>query len=272
VTRIVSRAEWGTRYPELYLRNAVLRAPLGEMVAHTEAGSTEPPRDEFAHMRAIERFHVEGQGWSGVGYPFVIEQPGTILEGRGWLRQGAHTETRNATAEAFCFAGHGDKKPATEAQWASARWLIGEGIRIGALVPNPKITGHRDYSLKGKSCPGNLIYPHIGRLRGITGPVDEEDDMFTDKDRELLQALHDDLAIAKGRNGHVLLRDIGAKVTDPNAVLYTTAAKVSTILDKVEQMAKIESDPRAIAEAIVSALPRQDVDAVVDAIAERLKS
>jgi len=54
------------------------------------------------------------------------------------------------------------------------RAWIGEGIRRGMLTSRPRITGHRDYS--PKSCPGNRIYPQLGRLRGVTGPESSADD------------------------------------------------------------------------------------------------
>jgi hypothetical protein len=181
-----SRVDWGALYGRGSDASGYL--PWNEVVIHTEAGAVRDEdwlilndldptlagilhSDEAAHMRAIEHYHSVNLGWSGVGYSFVIFPDGTICEGRGWGRSGAHTETRNYTAAAFCFTGHGDLMPATAAQWASAKWLIGEGIRLGHLTPNPKITGHRNYSQKGKSCPGDMIYPLIGQLRDIYGPM-----------------------------------------------------------------------------------------------------
>lgn len=99
----------------------------------------------------------------------AIAPSGTSYEARGWLREGGHTEGKNSSAHAICFLGHGDLDPATEEQWRSAERLIREGIRLGHVAPDPKITGHRDYSLKGKSCPGDKIYPELDRLRRIVG-------------------------------------------------------------------------------------------------------
>lgn len=214
--RVISRAEWGARYGR---GNDVTRnEPMGEVVVHTEAGAVRkedwPVLEELAastlslseaqKIRAIESYHAGTLGWNGIGYSFLVFPDGTVAEGRGWGRSGSHTEGRNSTAVGLCFLGHGDLQPATEAQWASSRWLIGEGIRGGHLRPNPKISGHRNYSKKGKSCPGNLIYPHIGRLRGITGPVDldPEGPEMNDEERRLLAdvlaAARDAAAEARG--------------------------------------------------------------------------
>jgi hypothetical protein len=183
-----TREDWGSQYGDG--TDVHYRLPWNEVVIHTEAGAVRDEdwlllnnldpslalmlsMDEAAHMRAIEHYHSVTLGWDGVGYSFVIFPDGTICEGRGWGQQGAHTETRNATAAAFCFTGHGDLMPATPMQWAAARWLIGDGIRVGALTPNPIISGHRNYTKKGKSCPGDLIYPHIQtKLKGIYAPVE----------------------------------------------------------------------------------------------------
>lgn len=190
--RIITRYEWGARYGRGH--DAGARLPWGEVVIHTEAGALRPEDwrelagnaaayaalhaslSETQRIQAIERFHAVTRGWEGIAYTFLITFDGTIFEGRGWGRTGAHTEGRNSTAAGVCFLGHGDMQPATAAQWDAAEWLIREGIRLGKLRPSPVITGHRDYSTKGKTCPGNLIYPNIGRLRYITGGHHQEDD------------------------------------------------------------------------------------------------
>lgn len=181
--RIITRSEWGARHGRG--NDVTSKLPWGEVVIHTEAGAIRkedwPALQELAaldlslaeeqKLRAVENFHVNTRGWNGIAYSFLIFPDGTVAEGRGWGRSGAHTEGRNSTACGVCFIGHGDLQPATEAQWAATRWLIGEGIRLGHLRPGPLITTHAKYSGKGKTCPGTLIAPHVTqRLGGITGP------------------------------------------------------------------------------------------------------
>jgi hypothetical protein len=205
--KVISRSEWGARHGRG--NDVSSKMPWGEVVVHTEAGAIRkedwPEIEAWAALnisltevqkvRAIESFHVNTRGWNGIAYSFLFFPDGTIAEGRGWGRSGGHTEGRNSTAAGFCLLGHGDKQPATEAQWQAMRWLIGEGIRLGKLKPNPKITGHRNYSLKGKTCPGNLVYPHIGRLRGITGPID----IFEDGELIMEKAVEDRFKAIEGQ-------------------------------------------------------------------------
>jgi len=171
---IITRAQWGAG-PKRG-SDVSSKLPWGEVVIHTEAGPQRSPASlgtEMGWIRAIEAFHVGPErGWDGIAYSFLIAPSGRIFEGRGWGRSGAHTEGRNSTAAGICFLGHGDKWPATDAQWSSTRGLIGEGVRLGKLQRRPKISGHKDYSQKGKTCPGTLIYPLLqAKLAGIDGPT-----------------------------------------------------------------------------------------------------
>jgi N-acetylmuramoyl-L-alanine amidase len=166
--RIIPRAEWGARHGR---GSALPDTPLGEVVVHTSdrlnPDDTSLERD-IARVQATETHHVRDRGFVGIGYSFVISPAGRIFEGRGWLREGAHTEGRNRGSHGFCFLGDGDREPATDAQWTAAHWLIGEGIRVGAVTPDPKIAPHSAYD-RAKTCPGTKILVELDRLRGITG-------------------------------------------------------------------------------------------------------
>jgi hypothetical protein len=230
--RIVPRSEWGARHG----RGSAVphRMPWGEVVIHTIAGSIRdedwPAITEAAsilhpherqQMAGIEHYHVTARGWQGIGYSFVIFEDGTICEGRGWGYSGGHTEGRNSSAAGVAFSGHGDKRPATEAQWAAAWWLISEGVRLGHLSARPLVTGHRNYSTKGKTCPGNLIYPQLHRLHNITGhqtppaPPTGDDDM-TPEQAQMLREIHEQLTVSrddKARQGPTV-RWMVAKAND----------------------------------------------------------
>lgn len=251
--RIIPRAKWGARHGRGSDVSGNL--PWGEVVAHTEAVTRSPtssPETEAQWVRNVERYHAVDRGWTGIGYSFLIGPSGAIFEGRGWGRSGAHTESRNSTAAGVCFLGHGDNQPATEAQWSSFRWLIGEGIRLGHLRREPLITGHRQYSRKGKSCPGNLIYPHLDRLRGITGTTTTTPSKSTPKptptpnteETELMAASDDIIKALKAHIDKRLMEDQGRENTEDKgddaaaAMYHTSIAKriddVGGRLDRIE--------------------------------------
>lgn len=173
---IVTRKEWGTKYPELYKTNGVYPGPWGEVVFHTGAVDKYPQDFKAAcrYMIDDEYYHVVKKKWRGIAYSFLIPPyGGDVFEGRGWLTHGAHTEYRNKTAHGIQFMGHGDEHEATKEQIQTARLLIAEGIRLETIKPNPLITGHFLYSGKGKTCPGTQIQRQLPLLRGVAlSPVE----------------------------------------------------------------------------------------------------
>lgn len=196
--RIITRAEWGARAG----RGPSGRWKRSEMVIHTEAGATvdtvadDPDTipdegwgvDDFiVRVRQIEDFHTRpksrgGRGWSAIAYSFLADPVhGWVAEGRGWGRDGSHTQAgRNQTAYAICWLGHGDRQGVTEAGWAGAELVIRDGLQRDALTAGYAVTGHRNYAKK--SCPGDLVYPSIGRLRGLTLEQKDWFDMATLED------------------------------------------------------------------------------------------
>jgi N-acetylmuramoyl-L-alanine amidase len=93
-------------------------------------------------IRDIRKWHVEENGWSDVGYHFVIESDGTVRAGRPLDRIGAHARGRNATHIGICLVGY-DKF--TDAQLKSLRG----GINILCKRFSIRIVeGHHE------ECPG----------------------------------------------------------------------------------------------------------------------
>lgn len=117
--------------------------------------------EEIALMRRVERTHL-GNGWSGIGYSFVIFQSGRIHVGRGWGREGGHTVGRNDKSIGIAFAIDGDKHDPTSEAWEAARRLIAHGVAGGHLSEDVRISGHNEYA--AKSCPGTRIAPRIQEL------------------------------------------------------------------------------------------------------------
>jgi hypothetical protein len=116
---------------------------------------------ETALMRRVERTHL-ANGWSGIGYNFVIFQSGRIYVGRGWGREGGHTVGRNDKSIGIAFAIDGDKHDPTPEAWEAAKRLIAHGVAGGHLSEDVRISGHSEYA--AKSCPGTRIAPRIQEL------------------------------------------------------------------------------------------------------------
>jgi len=161
---ITSRKEWGARAPRS--RSTVSWGQRREFIVHYSEGPT------TQSVRSIQDFHMDGRGWSDIGYNFLVDVRGRIYEGRGWLVVGAHAPDHNTSGIGVCMIGRdGDSTPAAK---RSIRWLYDEAVRRkgGTL----KALGHRD--VYATSCPGNELHAWV--RAGM--PVDdaagtEEEDM-----------------------------------------------------------------------------------------------
>lgn len=105
--------------------------------------------------QAIERTHLN-QGWAGVGYNFVIDQGGTIYEGRGWTMQGAHCPDHNVSGIGVQIAIGGDQEPSAKAL-SAARTLYDEACAKTGRTLAKK--GHKDGF--ATACPGPKLYAWV---------------------------------------------------------------------------------------------------------------
>lgn len=53
----------------------------------------------------IRRWHVEDNGWSDIGYHYVIPRDGRLQLGRSFNRAGAHVRGHNASSVGICLIG-----------------------------------------------------------------------------------------------------------------------------------------------------------------------
>lgn len=146
---IVSRSQWGAK-PWRRKRPTVPLSARRFFVLHYHGG---PVSQQYgvAVPRNVERIHLDN-GWSGVGYNFVVDQAGVIYEGHGWHLQGAHSPPHNRDGIGVYIAVGGNQVP-SEAAKRSARWLYEEQRRLTGRTP--QIWWHgRDFAT---ACPG----PHL---------------------------------------------------------------------------------------------------------------
>lgn len=120
---------------------------------------TPPSADIGAHE--IRQWHVDGNGWSDIGYHYVICRNGEVetgrdLDGDGDVLEevGAHAFGFNAHSVGICLVGGkgedgGDETNFTEAQYLSLKGLLRE---LGWKCPGAQILGHNDLT-DAKTCP-----------------------------------------------------------------------------------------------------------------------
>ena len=107
----------------------------------------------------IRRWHVDGNGWSDIGYHFLIDRDGTIAKGRPIERTGAHVAGHNTgTIGISLFGGHGSAETDnfadnfTAAQDKALRGLLND---LRGIYGPVSVTGHNEYA--AKACPGFTV-------------------------------------------------------------------------------------------------------------------
>lgn len=183
---IRARTEWGAQP----MRGRPRYAQEAEFAVlhHTVTTNRYPADHTFAIARAIQYHHQQVNGWDDIGYNFLVDRYGRILQGRhGGVRRpviGAHAGGFNTGAIGVGVIGDHRGEPHTpetrQALTELLAWLCDEhGIdpqgrtrRVsrgssrfppGHEVELPTLCGHRDVSRT--SCPGEPPYRNLPRLR-----------------------------------------------------------------------------------------------------------
>lgn len=126
------------------------RRTIREIIIHCSA----TPEGRNYTVEDIRRWHRQ-QGWSDIGYHYVIYRDGTIHEGRHVDIAGAHCVNHNAHSIGICYIGgvasngKTPKDTRTLTQRAALLSLLNE---LRQLYPNAKIYGHRNFEPR-KACP-----------------------------------------------------------------------------------------------------------------------
>jgi N-acetylmuramoyl-L-alanine amidase len=106
-------------------------------------------------VREIRQWH-RAQGWSDIGYHYVIRRSGKLERGRAEDSIGIHVKGHNHDSIGICLVGGLNNKTFkpennyTPQQWDTLRKLL-----TGLLkkYPKAKVLGHRDFAGVQKACP-----------------------------------------------------------------------------------------------------------------------
>ncbi|KAH9487706.1 hypothetical protein Btru_069429 [Bulinus truncatus] len=157
--QIVTRAEWGAR--ESKSVNYLTDQPVPYVFIHHSAG-----RECFnltsciSVVRGYQNFHMDTRVWDDIGYSFVVGGDGTVFDGRGWDRIGAHTLGYNSVGLGICLSGDFTDHLPPQVQMDAAKSLIDCGMSLGKIDMNYTLRGHRDMK-PSTTCPGDTLYAEI---------------------------------------------------------------------------------------------------------------
>lgn len=111
----------------------------------------------------VHNWHKK-QGWSGIGYHFLIRKNGTIEQGRPMDTVGAHAYGSNKRSIGINIVGNFEHATPTEAQMESAIELVTALCKLYRIRPSSRtIVGHRDVT--STLCPGRTLYSALPLLR-----------------------------------------------------------------------------------------------------------
>jgi hypothetical protein len=185
---IITRADWhadeSIRRAGPYYADGIHLA-----IVHHTAGSNSYTKAQSASIvRAIELYHVQGNGWNDIGYNFLVDKYGQIFEGRygGITRPvvGAHAQGFNSGSVGISVIGDYSSTSISPAARAALVSLIAWRLDLAHVDPlskvvrvsagNPRypagtaltlnaISAHRD--VYPTSCPGASLYAQLPFVR-----------------------------------------------------------------------------------------------------------
>lgn len=148
---------------------------IDEIIIHCSATRPDWNADlgGLSKVAEIRRWHVEDNGWSDIGYHYVIDRNGKVFEGRPEARSGAHTLGHNENSIGICLiGGFGSSETDrfednyTSEQDRALRALIADlKLRRGA----GKISGHNQYA--AKACPGFNVHRWVKQAQPRSTPA-----------------------------------------------------------------------------------------------------
>jgi N-acetylmuramoyl-L-alanine amidase len=163
----VSRAQWGARAPNGAFQRMTTPSPR-LWVHHT---GTE--QHGAGALRAIQRFHQDTRGWKDIAYNFLVDDDGTIYEGRGAGIVGGATAGDNSTSHAICLLGNFEGRAPTPDAVRTLIDLARHGRSVRWWVPT--CGGHRDAPGANTACPGRHLYARLPDVRRqIDRPTPDE--------------------------------------------------------------------------------------------------
>lgn len=104
--------------------------------------------DQYVDAAVIRDWHVNKNGWSDIGYHYVIRRDGVLELGRPIEQAGAHVKGFNYNSVGVCLAGGLDENGKAQdnftiQQMDTLFYLV---VTLTKLFPKADVKGHRDYS------------------------------------------------------------------------------------------------------------------------------
>jgi len=173
---IYSRAAWGANESLRRSAPSYGQVQLG-FVHHTVSSNSYTAAQVPAMIRGIYAYHVQSNGWSDIGYNFLIDRFGRTWEGRyGGMDKaviGAQTLNYNSWSMGVSAIGNFDVAGVPQAMTNAFKRVFAWKLALsglpatGTVVANgrsfQRVSGHRDGFQT--ACPGRYLYARIPEIR-----------------------------------------------------------------------------------------------------------
>ncbi len=174
----VTRSEWGCpdgQEPS----GSVSTTDVTHQIVHHSAG-TNSSSDWPAVVRSIWDYHVNSNGWSDIGYNWLVDPNGVIYQGRGWIDGndevvGAHFCGTNSNTMGVCLLGNFEKTSPSSDALDNLEELLAWKSDEKNIDPTKRnyhssnglnlftISGHQDGC--STECPGENLYIRLSEVR-----------------------------------------------------------------------------------------------------------
>jgi N-acetyl-anhydromuramyl-L-alanine amidase AmpD len=105
----------------------------------------------------IRKWHVDDNGWSDIGYHYIIKRGGLVQIGRPEAFQGAHAPAANSKSIGICLIGGMAEDGGPENNFTMEQFLSLKDLIKKIKMTNPnivEIVGHSDIQENKPNCPG----------------------------------------------------------------------------------------------------------------------
>lgn len=121
---------------------------VDQIIFHHTAGSQGP--------KAIADYHVQTNGWPGIGYHFVIDAHGTIYQTNELSTLSYHCKGQNTRSIGIALIGNFELTEPSPQQYEAARQLVRD---LRKQLPQiDSIAPHKQY--RATACPGKYFHLH----------------------------------------------------------------------------------------------------------------
>jgi hypothetical protein len=245
--KIFSRAQWGADESMRDAPSLHYYEVHAGFVHHTVNANGYTRAQVPSIIRGIYAYHTRSQGWSDIGYNFLVDRFGRIWEGRyGGVDRpvvGAHTLGYNDNAFAMSAIGNFETARPSRAMIRAYGRLFAWKLSLhGVSASDGKqyvtsryfkaINGHRDAG--ATACPGINLYNRIPRIRELATAAQQGWE-GRDLESSVIGNARPDLVLRRAIDGKVVIRPI---VPTDTGYRLGRVVRTGLVLPDVERIIK----------------------------------